>query len=140
VCLALSLASGAARSAELCVACEAPAQTYRCSVQKSEVLKKYGLEEKAVLAACTKALAKVGPHERCHVIEASVEAPCTGVKKVLGLADVRQALSEESGGDSSTVVASLPERAGKAVKDASGSVGGAFKQAWTCVSSLFQDC
>ena len=125
------------RAAELCVSCDKPIAIYRCSIEKSAELEKYGVEDKVLPQACEKVLAKNRGHASCRVVGKPGD-PCQGQEVKLGLDDLRKALAGDGSG--STVVPSLTERAGGAVESANDSISGAFKKTWTCVTTLFQQC
>jgi len=133
---ALIVAPGLAGAADVCVSCDNPSAVYRCNVDQSAKLEKYGVEGQVVTPVCVQVLVKLGGHESCQAV-GNAGDPCEGVAKTIGLSELQAAAG---GGKSDSVVPSLGERAGSAAKSASDSIGGAFKKSWHCVASLFQEC
>jgi len=132
----LFIAPGLAGAADVCVSCANPSAIYRCSVDQSAKLEKYGVEDKVLPPVCVQMLAKLGGHESCQAVGRAGD-PCEGIAKTIGLSDLQKAAS---GGSSDSVVPSLGERAGSAAQSAGDTIGGAFKKSWNCVTSLFQEC
>jgi hypothetical protein len=132
----LLVAPGLAGAAEVCVSCDSPSALYRCSVEQSAKLEKYGVEDKVLPPVCVQVLAKIGGHKSCQAVGKAGD-PCRGTPKTIGLSDVQKAVAGGSGG---SVVPSLGERAGSAAQSTTETIGGAFKKSWNCVTSLFQEC
>lgn len=122
--------------AEVCISCDNAKVVYRCSVEQSAKLEKYGLNDKLLPPVCAHVMAKLGGHERCQPVGAP-DAPCNGIPKTIGISDLQKAAA---GGNNDSVVPSLGDRAGSAAQSAGETIGGAFKKSWNCVTSLFQEC
>lgn len=133
---ALIVTPALAGGQEVCISCDNAKVVYRCSVDQSAKLGKYGVEEKVLQPVCMQVLAKLGGHESCQAV-GKVGEPCQGIPKTIGLSDLQKAAG---GGSNNSVVPSLGERAGGAAQSAGDTIGGAFKKSWTCVTSLFQEC
>jgi hypothetical protein len=133
---ALLIAPGWAGAADVCISCDAPSVIYRCSVEQSAKLEKYGVEDKVLPPVCAQVLTKLGGHKSCQAVGKPGD-PCQGIAKTIGLSDLQKAVA---GGSSDSVVPSLGERAGSAAQSAGDTIGGAFKKSWNCVTSLFQEC
>ena len=121
-CLAVALTSPLEAN-EVCVACETPAATYRCSLDRTSIDSRIKLGDTAERKVCEKVLSKLGPHGSCKMVELE---PCSGAAKSITLADYQRALTDNG---EQTYQPSVLERAQRGV----GST-------WTCVSSLFKDC
>ena len=135
-CSALCLHGLPAHATEVCVACEAPEVEYRCNIEKSEQIEKYGVAGEVTAHACVQVLKRLGAHGGCRIKQAE-SGPCTGELKTIGVSDLQKAVA---GGPGDTVVPSIGERAGNAAQSAGDSIGNAFKKSWACLTSLFQDC
>ena len=121
-CLIVTLSSSLEAS-EVCVTCEAPAATYRCSLDRTSMDARIKLGDAAERKACEKVLSKLGPHGSCKMVELQ---PCNGATKSITLADVQRALTDSS---EHTYQPSMLEQAQNGMS-----------KTWTCVSSLFKDC
>jgi hypothetical protein len=114
----------AAGAEELCVACQEPAATYRCSVeQPSEKHKLGGSLEQEV---CTKVLAKKGPHQKCQVAPVPPGGQCQGAERSVTVTDYQRAMA--ASGEATYEVGAF-EIARRNVHDT-----------WQCVTSMFKDC
>lgn len=122
-CLVLSLPASLDAD-EVCVACEGPAATYRCTLEQPKRDLRFQLEETAQRYACEMVLAKAGPHASCRVV-ANAE-PCDGPARTVTLTDVQRAIA---GDGESTYQPGVFELARRKVH-----------ATWLCVASLFNDC
>jgi hypothetical protein len=121
--LVLALARPLA-AAEVCVACDQPAATYRCTLEQMPQGKTFGLEPAAQAHVCEKVLAKMEHHGSCHTIADA--KTCDGKSRVVTLTDYQRAIA----GDTETTYE--PGALEKAQRG--------MKSTWTCVTSLFSDC
>jgi len=127
--LVLATALGAAvavtaKAGELCVACEEPSATYRCSIEQPS--EKYQVKGPLAAEVCAKVLAKKGAHHKCHIAEVPEGGACAGAERVVTVTDYQRAVSD--GGESTYDVGAL-EIARRNVHDT-----------WLCVTSMFKDC
>lgn len=113
-----------ARAAEVCLACDEPVATYRCTVeQPSEKYKLGGTLEQEI---CAKVLAKKGTHQKCHLATPPEGKACEGAERVVSVTDYQRAIS---GTAESTYEVGALEIARRNVHDT-----------WTCMLSMFKDC
>ena len=122
-CVALC-AAFAARAGELCISCEQPAATYRCTVE--QVSEKHKIGGSIEQEMCAKVLAKNGPHAKCQVTAVPQGGKCEGAERVVTLTDFQRAIGSST---ESTYEVGALEKARKNVHDT-----------WQCVLSLFKDC
>jgi len=113
-----------AKAGELCVACDEPSATYRCSIEQPS--EKYQLKGALAGEVCSKVLAKKGAHQKCHIAEVPEGAACEGAERVVTITDYQRAVSDS--GESTYEVGAL-EIARRNVHDT-----------WLCVTSIFKDC
>ena len=93
VFLALTIGTPAVAQ-EACVVCAGPDAVYRCTVEKSDKLARFGSAgDKALQHVCAKEMARQGSHERCSVRRDTVGATCDGVPRVLTLASIIEAVT-----------------------------------------------
>jgi hypothetical protein len=126
-CLLAGFIAGSAASlgaAEICVACEGPAATYRCSVEGLPEGKNQALANEVQVHACEKVLAKLERHSGCRANLAA--ATCAGKSRVVTLTDYQRAIA---GDVETTYEPGAIERAKRGMQSA-----------WTCVTSFFSDC
>jgi hypothetical protein len=121
-CLAVCL-SATLEASEVCVACEAPAATYRCSLDRTSIDSRLKLGDTAERKVCEKVLTRLGPHGACRMVELQ---PCNGTTKSVTLAEYQRALTSDN---EQTYQPSVLEQAQKSMS-----------KTWGCVSSLFKDC
>lgn len=121
-CLVVTLSSSL-QANEVCVACEAPAATYRCSLDRTSIDSRLKLGDSAERKVCEKVLSRLGPHGTCRMVELQ---PCTGTTKSVTLSDYQRALTDSS---EQTYQPSVLEQAQNSMS-----------KTWTCMSSLFKDC
>jgi hypothetical protein len=61
------LVASPAAAQEACIVCTGPEQTYLCSVEKSDKIRKFAAAaDKAIQFACIKEMAKIGGHQTCR--------------------------------------------------------------------------
>jgi hypothetical protein len=111
------------KASEVCVSCETPAATYRCSLDRTSIDSRLKLDDTAERKVCEKVLTRLGPHGACRMVEMQ---PCKGAVKTLTLADYQRALTDDS---EQTYQPSVLEQAQKGMN-----------KTWGCVSSLFKNC
>jgi hypothetical protein len=121
-CLAVCL-SATLEASEVCVACEAPAATYRCSLDRTSIDSRIKLGDTAERKVCEKVLTRLGPHGACRMVELQ---PCNGTTKSVTLAEYQRALTSDN---EQTYQPSVLEQAQHGMS-----------KTWGCVSSLFKDC
>ena len=121
-CLAACLPA-TLEASEVCVTCEAPAATYRCSVDRTSIDSRLKLGDTAERKVCEKVLSRLGPHGACRMVEMQ---PCNGTAKSVTLAEYQRALTSDS---EQTYQPSVLEQAQKGMN-----------KTWGCVSSLFKNC
>ncbi len=109
---------------EICIACEQPAATYRCVVERPS--EKYSLGNDLEQEICTKVLAHKGAHQQCHVTPVPEGGACEGAQRIVTVTDYQRTLA--SSGESTYEVGAL-EIARRNVHDT-----------WLCVTSMFKDC
>lgn len=155
-----------AAAQEACVVCSDPATVYRCTVEKSEKLSRFGIAgEKAVQTVCIKELARQGGHASCAVRRDTSMANCDGVVREISLASLLEAAPEQpqpASPPQEAAPAPLPakpvdakdapprtmqelaERTGQQskqqLKSVGDSVGNAASKTWGCLSSFFTRC
>lgn len=79
----------AAQAQEVCVVCTGPAAVYRCTVEKSEKLARFGIAaDKAVQQVCVKELVRQSGHATCAVRRDSDTTVCDGVPRMIPLASL----------------------------------------------------
>ncbi len=87
--LLMAIGAAPAHAQEACVACEAPAAVYRCTVEKSDKLARFGgTGDKALQHVCAKEMARQGNHEKCSVRRDSRGAQCDGVQRMITIASL----------------------------------------------------
>lgn len=94
ICLSvfLPLATQVAEAQETCVVCSGPAAVYRCTIEKSEKLSRFGLmADKAIQTVCIKELARTGGHATCAVRREAGPVVCDGVQREIPLASLLDA-------------------------------------------------
>ena len=111
-------------AAEICVTCDNPAATYRCSLEQMPQVKAYGLESTAQAHVCETVLAKNEHHGSCHVVPNA--QTCDGKSRTVTLTDYQRATA---GDVEKTYEPGALEKAQRGMQSA-----------WTCVASLFSDC
>jgi len=121
-CLVVAL-STSPQAGEVCIACQNPALTYRCAIDRTSLDSRIKIGDQTERKVCEKVLAKLGPHGDCKAVDT---APCKGTLKSLTLADYQRALADNS---EQTYQPSVLEQAQHGMS-----------KAWNCVSSLFKDC
>lgn len=119
-----AVAAMSARAAELCVACEQPAATYRCTVEQPS--EKYSLGNELEAQVCSKVLAQKGEHKKCSLAPVAEGGKCEGLERTVTVTDFQRAMA--ANGESTYEVGAF-EIARRNVHDT-----------WLCVSSMFKDC
>lgn len=122
-CLCVTSAS-IAGAHELCVACDQPVATYRCTVEQPSGKIDLGatLEEQI----CSKVLEKKGAHKKCHLAAVPQGGTCEGLQRTVTITDYQRAIAGP--GEPTYEVGAL-ETARRNVHDT-----------WRCVTSMFKDC
>lgn len=155
-----------AEAQEACVVCSGPAAVYRCTIEKSEKLSRFGaLADKAIQAVCTRELARSGGHQSCAARRDAEHAICDGIQRELPLASLLEGnkpVAPPSAAQPATAVApgvapmpvpptavkegppktmkELAERTGATSKQQFENAGEAAAKSWDCVISLFTKC
>ncbi len=113
-----------ARAAELCIACEGPVATYRCSVEQPS--EKFDLGSALEQQMCSKVMEKKGAHAKCHVATIPEGGTCDGPARTATVSEYQQATA---GAGESTYEPGVFEVARRNVHST-----------WQCVTSGFKDC
>jgi hypothetical protein len=113
-----------ARAAELCIACEEPAATYRCSVERPS--EKFDLGGTLEQQICSKVMEKKGAHAKCHVAILAEGGTCDGPARTVTVSEYQQATA---GNGESTYEPGAFEVARRNVHST-----------WLCLTSGFKDC
>lgn len=124
VCCFLGLSAPLGAS-EVCVVCDKPAATYRCTLEQVTRDAKFQLGANAQRLACETVLAKSGAHARCAVVD-DAKAPCEGPQRTVTVHDLQQIAA---GDGEQTYQPGVFEIARRNVY-----------ATWICVSSLFKEC
>jgi hypothetical protein len=112
------------RAAELCVVCEQPAATYRCSVELPS--DKYNIALQLQGEMCAKVLAKNDAHQKCTLLPVAEGGKCEGLARSVTVTDYQRALAPA--GEETYEIGAL-EKARRNVHDT-----------WLCMTSMFKDC
>jgi hypothetical protein len=115
-CIALSAAQALAGE-EVCVVCEKPQATYRCTFDQTSHDSRLVLGDAASEHVCENVLEKAGPHASCKTIKSA--EPCNGVPRTVTVADYQRYVASDG---HSTYQQGFLEKAQK------------------CLSSFFGDC
>lgn len=152
-----------AQAQEVCVVCREPAATYRCSIEKSEKLTRFGsVGDKALMHVCAKELARLERHTTCTARRDAQGAACDGPSRTISLAAILDAPPEVQGPTAPApalpppapantptpappaTVQELAQRTGetskKQLKAVGDGIGGAATKTWNCLTSLFTKC
>ena len=111
-------------AADLCITCDNPAATYRCTLDQMPQVKAYGFEPAAQAHICETVLAKNEHHANCHVVPNA--QTCDGKSRTVTLTDYQRATA---GDVEKTYEPGALEKAQHGMQST-----------WTCVTSLFKDC
>ena len=153
------------RAGSECVVCAGPDAIYRCTVEKSDKLARFGgAGDKALQHVCAKEMARQGKHEKCSVRRDTVGAACDGQPRMITIANLLEAAPEPAPAPVTPVPASAPpaakpaeakpqpprtlqelaERTGETskqqIKDGGDTFGDSAKRTWKCITTLFQKC
>jgi hypothetical protein len=122
-CCMLSVVQ-ALEAAEVCVACEQPVATYRCTFEQT--MRDYGLKlaDAAQIHICKNVLEKAGPHASCRIVQGA--EPCNGVPRTVTVADYQRLVASDG---HSTYQPGVLEKAQRGVNTT-----------WDCLSSFFGNC
>ena len=112
------------RAAEMCVACEQPAATYRCSVEFPS--DKYNIAPQLQGEMCAKVLAKNGAHQKCALLPVAEGGKCEGFARTVTVTDYQRALTPA--GEETYEIGAL-EKVQRNMQDT-----------WLCMTSMFKDC
>jgi hypothetical protein len=123
-CLFLSL-SGLLGASEVCVVCDKPAATYRCTLEQFTRDPKFQLGAEAQRLACETVLAKMGAHAHCKVAPDPM-LPCDGPQRTVSVRDLQQIAASDGEQTYQPGVFEIARRNVYAT--------------WICVSSMFKDC
>jgi hypothetical protein len=119
-----AVAAMTAQAAELCVACEQPSATYRCTVELPA--DKYNIATQLQGEMCSKVLAKKGEHHKCSLHPVAEGGACEGPARTVTITDYQRALTPA--GEETYEIGALEK------------VQRNMQNTWTCVSSMFKDC
>ena len=121
LCAAAALS---ARAAELCVACQEPAASYRCTVELPS--DKYDIAPQLLGEMCAKVLAKNGQHRKCALLPVAEGGKCEGFARTVTVTDYQRALTPA--GEETYEIGAL-EKVQRNMQDT-----------WQCMTSMFKDC
>ena len=109
---------------QLCVSCEGPAASYRCTVEQpsGKVTLGNGIDAEI----CSKVMANKGSHAKCRVVAVAASGGCEGPERTVNLTDYQRAIGDS---DESTYEVGALEIARRNVHNT-----------WLCVASMFKDC
>lgn len=113
-----------ARAAELCILCEEPVATYRCSVEQP--FEKFDLGDTLEQQICSKVMETKGAHAKCHVATIADGGTCDGPERTATVSEYQQATA---GTGESTYEPGALEVARRNVHST-----------WVCMTSMFKDC
>jgi hypothetical protein len=120
----VAAAALSARAAELCVACQEPAASYRCTVELPS--DKYDIASQLQGEMCAKVLAKNGQHRKCALLPVAEGGTCEGLARTVTLTDYQRALVPA--GEETYEIGAL-EKVQRNMQDT-----------WLCMTSMFKDC
>jgi hypothetical protein len=120
----VAVASMPSRAAEMCIVCEQPAATYRCSVELPS--DKYNIAPLLQGEMCAKVLAKKGEHHKCALLPVAEGGKCEGFARTVTVTDYQRALTPA--GEETYEIGAL-EKVQRNMQDT-----------WLCVTSMFKDC
>jgi hypothetical protein len=121
VCLSIT---ASLRAGEICLACEKPAATYRCTFEEPTRNQKVQIGDLVQDDVCAKVLAAQGPHEGCKILPAG--QTCDGLPRTVTISDYQKIFA---GDGESTYQPGVLEIARRNVY-----------ATWVCVTTLFNDC
>lgn len=140
ICCVVGVATSAG-AAELCVVCEGPSATYRCS---TDALPASNPADTRAQLLCISELARAGGHDRCAVAR-EASGPCNGPLQIVTLPADRPAPLPQLGGppqalpaERATAVASPAEAGETEVPKSSPTVAAEIKKAGTAVGESAQ--
>jgi hypothetical protein len=116
--------SQALEAGEMCIACDSPVATYRCTFEQTTRDHRLQLGDDAQGHICEKVLKQAGPHASCMFVQGA--APCEGAPRTVTVADYQRLVA---GDGHSTYQPGVLEKAQRGVN-----------ATWDCLSSLFGDC
>jgi hypothetical protein len=108
---------------EVCLDCQNPAASYRCTLDRSTIDPKFEIGDQADRHACEKVLTRLGPHGACKIVDGK---PCKGPVKTVTLAEYQRAMTDNAEQTYQPSVLELAQRS--------------MTSTWTCVASLFKNC
>ena len=80
-----------AQAQEACVVCSGPPAIYRCTIEKSDRLARFGaVGDKAVQTVCIKELARQGGHATCTVRREAGATTCDGIQREIPIASLKR--------------------------------------------------
>jgi len=117
--------SHALEADELCIVCENPAATYRCTFDQSTRDQRLQVGDVVQAQICENVLEKAVPHKSCKLVPPGPE-PCNGVPRTVTVADFQRFVA---GDGHSTYQPGVLEKAQRGVSST-----------WNCLASFFGDC
>jgi hypothetical protein len=124
-CIVIAILAPSPKADELCIKCDKPAATYRCTFEQPTHNEKLQLGPTAQGHICEQVLASTGPHETCRLIPDATT--CDGRPQTVTLHQYQQVVAPPEG--QSTYEPGALERARRSAT-----------ATWNCVASLFNDC
>jgi hypothetical protein len=116
--------SQALEAGEICIACDEPVATYRCTFEQTAHDHRLQLGDEAQGHICEKVLKQAGPHASCTPVQAA--EGCEGAPRTVTVADYQRLVMSDG---HSTYQPGVLEKAQKGVN-----------ATWDCLASLFGDC
>jgi hypothetical protein len=116
--------SHALDASEICIACEGPAATYRCTFEQSPQDRQVNLADAAQVHVCQNVLKNAGGHKNCKSVQGP--EPCNGTPRTVTVADYQRFVASDG---HSTYEPGVLDKAQRSVNST-----------WTCLASFFGKC
>jgi hypothetical protein len=109
---------------EVCVACEQPEATYRCTFEQTTRDHRLELGDVAQAHICESVLKRSSPHAACKIVKGP--EPCNGVLRTVTVAEYQRFVASDG---HSTYEPGMVDKAQRSVN-----------ATWNCLTSFFGDC
>lgn len=93
----LSVCTGAAAAADVCVICSGPDAAYQCTVDQASKIERFRGGDRLLQYMCITELAQAGGHTVCRVSR-DPSGSCAGAARTIGPPDLEAALTRSSAG------------------------------------------
>jgi hypothetical protein len=117
-------ASHALEAGEVCIVCEGPVATYRCTFEQSARDHQIDLGDAAQTHVCESVLKNAGGHKSCKNIQGP--EPCNGSPRTVTVADYQRLVASDG---HSTYEPGMLDKAQRSVNST-----------WGCLTSFFGNC